>query len=64
MKIEDRGFIPVIAEDKVVGVVTDRDIVIRCLADGHADVLTETIDHVITPSAWAIDAGQARVAAV
>ena len=37
MKIEDCGFIPVVAEDKLVGVVTDRDIVIRCLADGHAD---------------------------
>jgi CBS domain-containing protein len=56
MKMEDCGFIPVVAEDKVVGVVTDRDIVIRCLADGHADVLTETIDHVMTPSAWTIDA--------
>lgn len=56
MKMEDCGFIPVVAEDKIVGVVTDRDIVIRCLADGHADVLTETIDHVMTPSAWTIDA--------
>ncbi len=56
MKMEDCGFIPVVAEDKIVGVVTDRDIVIRCLADGHADVLTETIDQVMTPSAWTIDA--------
>ena len=56
MKIEDCGFIPVVAEDKVVGVVTDRDIVIRCLADGHTDVRTETIDHVMTPGAWTIDA--------
>ncbi len=38
MKMEDCGFIPVVAEDKIVGVVTDRDIVIRCLAEGHADV--------------------------
>ena len=29
---------------------------IRCLADGHADVLTETLDHVMTPGAWTIDA--------
>ena len=56
MKKEDCGFIPVVAEDKIVGVVTDRDIVIRCLAEGHGDVLTETIDHVMTPSAWTIDA--------
>jgi CBS domain-containing protein len=56
MKMEDCGFIPVLAEDKIVGVVTDRDIVIRCLAEAHADVLTETIDHVMTPGAWTIDA--------
>ena len=56
MKTEDCGFIPVVAEDKVVGVVTDRDIVIRCLADGHADVLSETIDHVMTAGARTIDA--------
>jgi len=56
MKIEDCGFIPVVAEDKILGVVTDRDIVVRCLAEGHADVQTETIDHVMTPGAWTIDA--------
>jgi len=56
MKMEDCGFIPVVAEDKLVGVVTDRDIVTRCLADGHADVLTETLDHVMTPSVWTIEA--------
>jgi CBS domain-containing protein len=56
MKIEDCGFIPVVAEDKLVGVVTDRDIVIRCLAEGHTDVLTETIDHVMTRGVWTIDA--------
>ena len=56
MKIEDCGFIPVVAEDRVVGVVTDRDIVIRCLADGRADVMNETIDHVMTPGARTIDA--------
>jgi CBS domain-containing protein len=54
MKTEDCGFIPVVAGDEVVGVVTDRDIVIRCLAEGHA--LTEGLDHVMTPGAWTIDA--------
>lgn len=57
MKKEDCGFIPVVDGGRVVGVVTDRDIVIRCLADGHADVLGETVDHVMTPGAWSIDAG-------
>jgi CBS domain-containing protein len=54
MKNEDCGFIPVVAGDEVVGVVTDRDIVIRCLAGGHA--LTEGLDHVMTPRAWTIEA--------
>ena len=56
MKKEDCGFIPGVAGDKVVGVVTDRDIVIRSVAEGHADVLTETLDHMMTPGGWTIDA--------
>ena len=57
MKMEDCGFIPIVNDGHVLGVVTDRDIVMRCLADGHANVLDETIDHVMTPSTWTIDAG-------
>lgn len=34
MKDHDCGSIPVADGDKLVGMVTDRDIVIRCLADG------------------------------
>ena len=45
--------------DEVVGVLTDRDIVIRCLAGGHADTSTETIDHVMTGGVWTIDADAA-----
>ena len=41
MKQEDGGFIPVTERNQVVGVITDRDIVIRCLATGHSDVLHE-----------------------
>lgn len=59
MKKEDCGFIPVVSGDEVVGVLTDRDIVIRCLAGGHADTSTETIDHVMTGGAWTIDADAA-----
>lgn len=39
MKQEDSGFIPITEMNQVVGVITDRDIVIRCLAMGHSDVL-------------------------
>ena len=34
MRKEDAGFIPVVEGDRLLGVVTDRDIVIRCLAEG------------------------------
>jgi CBS domain-containing protein len=57
MKKEDCGFIPVVDGGRLVGVVTDRDIVIRCLADGHADVLDETVDDLMSPDVWTIDAG-------
>ena len=33
MRIEDCGFVPVLDEGRLAGVVTDRDLVVRCLAD-------------------------------
>jgi CBS domain-containing protein len=39
MKEEGTGFVPVCEGDTAVGVITDRDIVLRCLAEGHADPL-------------------------
>lgn len=48
MKQEDTGFIPVVEGDRLVGVVTDRDIVIRCLAEGHSNCLEEKVDHVMS----------------
>jgi len=33
MKQEDAGFIPVTNGDQLLGVITDRDIVIRCIAE-------------------------------
>lgn len=58
MKQEDSGFIPITERNQVVGVITDRDIVIRCLATGHSDVLHDkardvmsaTRVHSITPN--------------
>ncbi len=35
MKEHNIGSIPIIDGDKIVGVITDRDIVIRCVADKH-----------------------------
>jgi CBS domain-containing protein len=48
MKHEDAGFIPVVQNgDTVIGVITDRDIVIRCLAEGH-DPRSETAEHLMS----------------
>lgn len=48
MKQEDAGFMPVVANGgTVIGVITDRDIVLRCIAEGH-DPRNETAEHVMT----------------
>lgn len=45
MREEDTGAVPVVEDGKVVGMVTDRDIVIRAIADGDFDC---TIDDVVS----------------
>lgn len=35
MKHEDVGAVPVVDDDELVGIVTDRDIVVRCIAEGR-----------------------------
>ena len=47
MKAEDCGLISVVDGGTLVGVVTDRDIVIRCLAEGRIDPVSETMEHVM-----------------
>lgn len=37
MRDEDAGFIPVVDEGRLVGVLTDRDIVLRSIAEGATD---------------------------
>lgn len=54
MKQEDAGFIPVTEGRTLVGVVTDRDIVVRCLAEGHGDVINEPVEHAMTTKAVTI----------
>jgi CBS domain-containing protein len=63
MAEEDVGFLPVEEHDRLVGIITDRDIVVRCLAKGSGgkahvrDAMTkdvkycfedEDMEHVIT----------------
>jgi CBS domain-containing protein len=56
MKQEDAGFIPITEGDRLAGVVTDRDLVVRCLAEGHRDILEETVEHVMTRDPMTISA--------
>lgn len=35
MKEQDVGAIPIVDQDKLVGMITDRDIVLRCIAEKH-----------------------------
>ena len=47
MRDEDTGAIPVLDGDELVGIITDRDIVIRCIAEGKDPVET-TVEDVLT----------------
>lgn len=48
MRDEDIGAVPVTDEGRVVGVVTDRDLVLRCLAEDGADLSGLTADQVMS----------------
>ncbi|HZU42274.1 MAG TPA: CBS domain-containing protein [Terriglobales bacterium] len=57
MKDDDVGAIPVLDDGELAGIVTDRDIVVRCIAEGKdpaettvEDILTEEL-HTIEPDA-------------
>jgi CBS domain-containing protein len=57
MKSGDTGAIPVVEEDELLGLITDRDIVVRCVAEGRdpsdvtaEDVLSENLE-VVDPDA-------------
>ncbi len=47
MRDEDTGAVPIVDDGELVGVITDRDIVIRCVADGK-DVSEITADEILT----------------
>lgn len=53
MKEEDIGAIPVLEDGKPVGFVTDRDIVVTCVAEGHS--LEDPISHAMTEDVICID---------
>jgi CBS domain-containing protein len=45
---EDCGFVPVLDNDRVVGVITDRDIVVQCIGQRHDNPSREQVDHIMT----------------
>jgi CBS domain-containing protein len=47
MKDEDTGAVPVLDDGELMGLITDRDIVIRCIADGK-DASEITADEIIS----------------
>ena len=57
MKGEDSGFAPIVEDGRLVAVVTDRDIVIKVLAEGR-DPSTTTLEDVATSQLVTIDPDQ------
>ena len=53
MRDEDTGIVPVVKDGRISGVITDRDIVIRAIADGDYDAKVGDIvsDDVVTATA-------------
>ena len=58
MREEDCGFIPVVQQDEVVGVVTDRDLVLRVMADGAEAIPAIPVGDVMTRSVWSVGADE------
>jgi CBS domain-containing protein len=56
MKTEDAGFIPICEGDTLRGVITDRDIVLRCVADGSSSTLDEPAERIMTKDPATIEA--------
>lgn len=48
MKEKDIGFLPVGDNDKIIGIVTDRDLVVRSLANGK-DITSTTVKDIMSP---------------
>lgn len=48
MRDEDIGSLPVVENERLIGIVTDRDIVVRAVADG-ADIRTTTARDAMSP---------------
>lgn len=54
MKTENTGAVPVVDEDELIGIVTDRDIVMRCVAEG-GDASEMTAEDIVSEDVETID---------
>ena len=54
MKEEDVGAIPVLDDDQLVGIITDRDIVLRCIAEGK-DPTETNVEDILTDNPFTIE---------
>jgi CBS domain-containing protein len=57
MKSEDVGSVPILEDDRLVGVVTDRDITIRAAAEGR-DLQSTTVGEIASRDVVTIDPQQ------
>jgi CBS domain-containing protein len=58
MRREDCGFVPIVRDDQLAGVVTDRDIVVRCCADEGTEstMLSTPISDIMTAKPVSVQA--------
>src|SRR3954471_2688012 len=49
MRDEDIGSVPVVQGEELLGMITDRDLVIRALAEADGDVSQRTAGDIMTP---------------
>ena len=55
MQLQDVGMVPVVEGNRVLGVITDRDIVIRAMAKGWNPLLTEAREIMSEEVAWCFE---------
>ena len=63
MRVHDIGFLPVIEDDRVLGVITDRDIVVRGVAEGDDADSKIGQKFVTTPAVFCYDDQEVEEAA-
>ena len=63
MRVRDIGFLPICDDDRVLGVVTDRDIIVRATADGTDPDTKIGQQYVTTPAVCCYDDQDVKEAA-